>query len=67
MKKILVTIFAFLLISLSAFCAIGSNFKNSLLSVDVKKTGESSYDIVLNTQSPYAEPIKVIKKSDYDY
>ena len=67
MKKFLVTVAIFVLISLSAFSAIGSNYKNSLLSVDVNKTGESSYNIVLKTQSPYAEPVKVIKKSDYDY
>ncbi len=66
MKKILFTAFTFLTVTLSVL-ALSIDYKNNLLKVDLNKVDSSNYKIELYTQKPYSEPVKVIKKSDFDY
>ncbi len=66
MKKILFTAFTFITVTLGVF-ALSSDYKNNLLKIDLNKLDSSNYNVELYTQKPYAEPIKVIKKSDFDY
>lgn len=47
--------------------SIESDFKNSLLKVDLVKCGSNDYNIKLYTQKPYSEPVKVIKKTNTSY
>lgn len=59
---------AFLLFSITnASIGAESDYKNSLVKVELSKKGESAYNINLYTQKRYSEPIKVIKKSDLNY
>jgi hypothetical protein len=66
MKKILFTAFTFLTVTLSVL-ALSSDYKNNLLKVDLNKVDASNYKVELYTQKPYSEPIKIIKKSDFNY
>lgn len=66
MKKFLL-IFTSLILSCTLGICIENDYKNSLLKVDLQKTGQDSYNVLLHTQKPYNEPIKVIKKSDTNY
>ena len=47
--------------------SIESDFKNSLLKVDLVKYGSNDYNVKLYTQKPYSEPVKVIKKTNTSY
>lgn len=47
--------------------SIESDFKNSLLKVDLVKCGSNDYNVKLYTQKPYSEPVKVIKKTNTSY
>lgn len=47
--------------------AVDGDFKNILLNIDFDKNGENNYRINLHTQIPYADEIKIVKKSDYNY
>lgn len=66
MKKFLLVLAGIVLASASAF-SIESDFKNSLLKVDFTRVGGDNYNILLHTQKPYSEPIKVIKKTNTNY
>lgn len=44
-----------------------SEYKNSLMKVELLKQNENSYNINLYTQKKFLEPVKVIKKSDLNY
>lgn len=65
-NKFLIT--AFLLLSITS-TTIGaeSEYKNSLVKVELSKKGDSAYNINLYTQKKFQEPVKVIKKSDLNY
>lgn len=47
--------------------SIESDFKNSLLKVDLVKCGSNDYNVKLYTQKPYSEPVKIIKKTNTSY
>ena len=47
--------------------SIESDFKNSLLKVDLVKCGSNDYNVRLYTQKPYSEPVKIIKKTNTSY
>ena len=47
--------------------SIESDFKNSLLKVDLVKYGSNDYNVRLYTQKPYSEPVKIIKKTNTSY
>ena len=44
-----------------------SEYKNSLMKVELLKRNENSYNINLYTQKKFLEPVKVIKKSVLNY
>lgn len=66
MKKFLLILMGIVVFGTCAF-ALDSDFKNSLLKVDLAKCGANDYNITLFTQKPYNEPIKVIKKTNTSY
>ncbi len=47
--------------------AADSDYKNSLLKLEVNELSDNSYDIELYTKKIYNEPVKIIKKSDTIY
>ena len=65
-NKVILGLFSIALTYNSAI-ALESEFKNSLVKVDLTKINESTYDITLYTQNKYSEPIKILKKSDLSY
>lgn len=66
LSKTLNTAFALLLASNVAF-GLDSEYKNSLLKVELTKTGEENYNVNLYTQKKFQDPVKIIKKSDLNY
>ena len=64
--KIVITIFLAFFANNSVF-AINSEFKNTLLNIDLAKTSENGYNINLYTSKKYNSPVKIIKKSDLSY
>lgn len=65
-KLLLLAFFFLFAVTLTAI-AIDSDYKNNLLKVDVSKVTDGNYRITLFTQNPYAEPFKIVKKSDTEY
>lgn len=66
MKKILLILMGIVVFGSCAF-SIESDFKNSLLKVDLVKCGSNDYNVRLYTQKPYSEPVKIIKKTNTSY
>ena len=66
MKKFLLILMGIVTFGTCAF-SIESDFKNSLLKVDLVKCGSNDYNVKLYTQKPYSEPVKVIKKTNTSY
>lgn len=66
MKKFLLILMGIVTFGTCAF-SIESDFKNSLLKVDLVKYGSNDYNVKLYTQKPYSEPVKVIKKTNTSY
>ena len=56
-----------ILLTTNIALALESEYKNSLIKVELIKKNDSSYSIDLYTQKKYSEPVKVIKKSDLNY
>lgn len=65
-KKILLGVLGFFLFNSIAF-GIETEFKNSLMKIELNKANENAYVINLYTKSKFIEPIKIIKKSDLNY
>ena len=65
-NKIILGLFAITL-TCNSTIALESEFKNSLVKVDLTKINENTYDITLYTQNKYYEPVKILKKSDLSY
>ena len=55
-----------LLIQTAVF-ALDSEFRNTLVKVELSKISDSTYNVDLYTQKKYSEPVKIIKKSDLNY
>ncbi len=65
-KKLALSVLSTVLVGNLAF-AVQSEYKNSLLKVELQKTSDSLYSISLYTQNNFQEPVKIIKKSDLNY
>lgn len=52
---------------MSSVSAIEAEYKNSLIKVELQKTGDNNCNINLYTQKNFSEPVRVIKKSDLNY
>ncbi len=46
---------------------LDAEYKNSLLKVELTRTGDENYNINLYTKKNFQEPVKIIKKSDLNY
>jgi len=66
LRKIFLVLCVFLTLALGV-SATDNEFKNMLLNINVDKIGENAYQIDLVTQTPYADEVKIVKKSDYNY
>lgn len=64
--KIIFIVAVFFAIKCFVF-AVDSDYKNTLLKVDIRKTKNGSFNIVLNTQKPYVKPLGIMKRSDTEY
>jgi len=65
-SRFFISFLSLLILSGSGF-ALDSEYKNSLVGIDVKKGMGDNYDVVIYTQKNYTEPLKVIKKNDLNY
>lgn len=65
-NKIILGVLGLLFLNNLAF-GIDSEYKNSLVKVELKKASEGLYSVDLYTKTKYQEPVKVIKKSDLNY
>ena len=53
--------------SISSAFAISSEFKNSLVKMEMTKVSEGNYSVDLYTKNKFSDPVKIIKKSDSNY
>lgn len=65
-NKVLLGVLGFSLINSLTF-AIDSEFKNSLMKIELNKVTDGAYSVNLYTKNKFQEPVKVIKKSDLNY
>ena len=56
-----------LLSASSAVFAVSAEYQNNLSNLEIQKIGESSLGVTIYTDSPYKEPLQVVKKSDTEY
>ncbi|MBQ4647043.1 MAG: hypothetical protein IJB79_06815 [Candidatus Gastranaerophilales bacterium] len=64
--KVLYGVLAVLFLNNIAF-GIGAEFKNSLMKIEIIKISDSTYNLDLYTKNQFLEPVKIIKKSDFNY